>query len=374
MIRARKAIERLQEYHPPKEGRAEMVRLDFNENTIGCPPGVASALRRTMKPDWFTLYPEYEQARAGLARYFRVSPEELLITNGVDDAIKLICDTFVEPGDVLVTPTPTFAIYQFFHEVAGGAVRLVRYDQNLQLSLERLLASIDRRARWVALANPNNPTGTLIPKAHLKALLEAAPDTLILVDEAYFDFSGVTILPWIRKYPNLIVSRTFSKAFGLAALRIGFMFAHRDLAGLMKRVHAAYAVNGVAICAAVEATRHQDHVRRYAEMIVRNREDFCRRLESWLIPHAPTEANFVLVRVGARARELAARLRRRGVLVRDWSDNPRLSSYLRITIGDASQMRRLLTELERLRPMIETLNGVGVWRDLTASLPIGWSA
>jgi histidinol-phosphate aminotransferase len=374
MIRARKAIERLQKYHPPKEGRAEKVRLDFNENTVGCPPGVARALRRAMKPDWFTLYPEYEQARATLARYFRVSPEELLITNGVDDAIKLICDTFVEPGDVLVTPTPTFAIYQFFHDVAGGAVRLVRYDQNLQLSPERLLQSINRRARWVALANPNNPTGTLIPKAHLKVLLEAAPDTLILVDEAYFDFSGVTILPWIRRYPNLIVSRTFSKAFGLAALRIGFMFAQRELAGLMKRVHAAYAVNGVAVCAAVEAIRHQDHIRRYADMIVQNREEFCGLLESWRIPHAPTEANFVLVRVGARAREIAGCLRRHDVLVRDWSDNPRLSSYLRITIGNASQMRRLSAELARVRPMIETVNGAAAWRDLTASSPIGWSA
>jgi histidinol-phosphate aminotransferase len=374
MIRARKVIERLQEYRPPKEGRAKMLRLDFNENTVGCPPGVARALQRAMKPAWFTLYPEYEQARAELARYFHVSPAELLITNGVDDAIKLICDTFVEPGDALVIPTPTFAIYKFFHEVTGGSVRLVRYDEHLRLSPERLLKSIDRRTRWVALANPNNPTGTLIPKADLKTLLEGAPNTLVLVDEAYFDFSGVTILPWIRRYPNLIVSRTFSKAFGLASLRIGFMFAHKDLARLMKRVHAAYAVNGVAVYAAVEAIRHEERVRRYAGMIVKNRDDFCRQLESWHIPHAPTVANFVLVRIGTRAKEIAQRLRRRGVLVRDWSDEPRLSKYLRITIGNAAQMLRLSTELARLLPLIEPVEGPDAWRDLTAASPIGWSA
>jgi histidinol-phosphate aminotransferase len=208
----------------------------------------------------------------------------------------------------------------------------------------------------------------------LKALLTAASETLVLVDEAYFDFSGVTILAWIRRYPNLIVSRTFSKAFGLATLRIGFMFAHKELARLMKRVHAAYAVNGVAAFAAVEAIRHEDHVRRYAEMIVRNRDDFCRQLEFWRIPHAPTAANFVLVRIGGRAQHVAERLRRRGVLVRDWSDDPRLSNYLRITIGDASQMRRLSMELARLLPLVETIGGPGVWRDLTGSSPIGWSA
>jgi histidinol-phosphate/aromatic aminotransferase/cobyric acid decarboxylase-like protein len=109
-------------------------------------------------------------------------------------------------------------------------------------------------------------------------------------------------------------------------------------------------------------------------MIVKHRDEFCRRLESWGIPHAPTEANFVLVRVGARAHEIARRLRQRGVLVRDWSDNPRLGSYLRITIGDASQMRRLAAELTGLRFMIETVNGTPAWQDLTASLPIGWSA
>jgi histidinol-phosphate aminotransferase len=374
MIRARKAIERLQEYCAPQEGRADKVRLDFNENTVGCPPGLARALRRAMRPDWFTVYPEYEQARRELARYFHVSPDELLITNGVDDAINLICDTFVEPGDVLVIPTPTFAIYRFFHEVAGGVVRLVRYDEQLKLSPGRLLRAIGARARWVALANPNNPTGTLIPKADLKLILESVPQTLVLVDEAYFDFSGVTILPWIRRYPNLIVSRTFSKAFGLAALRLGFMFAHRDLARMMRRVHAVYAVNGVAICAAVEATRHEPYVHRYARMIVKNRNEFCRWLERLGIAHAPTAANFVLARVGPRAREIAARLRRHGVLVRDWSDEPCLTTYLRISVGTASQMRKLCTELARLHSLIETADGVAPWQELTRSSPVGWSA
>lgn len=354
MIRARKAIERLQPYTPPEEGRAESVRLDFNENTVGCPPGVARALRRAMKADWFTIYPEYEKARRELARYFGVSPDELLIANGVDDAVKLICDTFVDPGDGLVIPSPTFAIYQFFHELAGGKVQVAHYDKNFQISTALLLKPVNKRTRWMALANPNNPTGTLISHASLKELLQTAPGVLILVDEAYFDFSGATILPWIRKYPNLIVSRTFSKAFGLAALRIGFLFAHKELASLLRRAHAVYAVNGVAIRAAVEAIRHEDHVQQYAHMIVKNRAHFCRRLNSWKIAYAPSAANFVLARIGPHAHEMARELRRKGILVRDWPGDPRLATHLRITIGTAGQMRRLESEIERSLPRIET--------------------
>src|SRR6266700_99934 len=167
MIRPRKAVERLQKYRPPLEGRAGMLRLDFNENTEGC---------------------------AVLAEYFGVSKDEMLISNGVDDAIKLICDTFVDPGDKLVVPAPTFPIYQFFQNVAGGRTALVRYDEGLRLPVERILDVINSRTRWVALANPNNPTGTMIPKGDLRAILEAAPRTLVLVDEAYFDFSGSTVL------------------------------------------------------------------------------------------------------------------------------------------------------------------------------------
>ncbi|MGH9444309.1 MAG: histidinol-phosphate transaminase [Terriglobia bacterium] len=374
MIRARKTIERLQLYRPPEEGRVAMLRLDFNENTAGCPPGVARALQRAMTPDWFTVYPEYQKARRTLARYFRVSPEELLITNGVDDAIKLICDTFVDPGDLLVTLSPTFAIYRFFHEVAGGKVRYARYDDRLQIPVSSLLAAAneDKKARWVAIANPNNPTGTLIAKRDLKILLEAAPGTLVLVDEAYFDFSGVTILPWIRRYPNLVVSRTFSKAFGLASLRIGFMFTNKRLAGLMRRSHAAYAVNGVAVRAAVEAIRNEDHVGRYARMVVENRAAFCRQLDALAIPYVPSAANFVLLRAGRRAGEIARRLRAKKILVREWSLDRYLKDYLRITVGTGPQMKRLVENLEPLRPLFAAPDGRKAWCKLAASSPTEW--
>jgi len=374
MIRPRKAVERLQKYRPPLEGRAGKLRLDFNENTVGCAPGVVRALRRALNPDWLSRYPEYEEGRAVLAEYFGVPKDEMLISNGVDDAIKLICDTFVDPGDKLVVPAPTFPIYQFFQNVAGGRTALVRYDENLRLPVERILDAINSRTRWVALANPNNPTGTMIPKGDLRAILEAAPRTLVLVDEAYFDFSGSTVLSWINKFPNLAVSRTFSKAFGLAGLRIGFLFANRELLGLLRRAHAVFAVNSLAVACALEAIQHEDYVRRYAKMVQTNRALLCRRLDRIGVTYAPSAANFVFIRVGSKAPEIARRLREQDILVRDWSYDPHLKGYLRITIGTGAQTRRLIEEFERSQHLIETRDGARAWRDLMTYSPTGYFA
>ena len=374
MIRARKAIERLQKYRPPLEGRGGKLRLDFNENTIGCAPEVIRALRRGLSAEGMTRYPEYDECRTILARYFKVKKEELLLTNGTDDAIKMICDAFVDPGDVLLQPSPTFPVYKFFHEVAGGRVARVAYDENFRLPLDNLLSALKKRTRWLALANPNNPTGTTIPRNDLKAILRAAPNTVVLVDEAYFDFSGETVLPWIRKYSNLIVTRTFSKAFGLAALRMGCIFANQELAELLHRGQNPFAVNSLAMAAACEAIRHEGYVRRYADEVRANRAKFCRLLDAMGIPYVPSSANFILTRVGEHAPDIARRLRGLGILIRDWSYDPHLRGYLRITIGSAAQTRRLVKELHRVENLLDGRDGAKAWKNFVAFSSTGWFA
>jgi histidinol-phosphate aminotransferase len=371
MIRPRKAVESLQKYRPPLEGRAGKLRLDFNENTIGCSPQVLRTLRRALSADLLSRYPEYEECRQTLAKYFGVSADELLFSNGVDDAIKLVCDTFVDPGDVLLIPTPTFPMYQFFQSVAGGTTTLVRYDEDLRLPVERVLAALSKRTRWVALANPNNPTGTLIPKGDLRTILRAAPDTLVLVDEAYFDFSGETVLPWIKKFPNLIVTRSFSKAFGLAALRMGFVFANSRLLGTMRRAHGAFPVNSLALACALEAGKEEDYVRRYVQMVRASRAELCRALEGLGIAYAPSAANFVLARFGEKSPEIARHLRKRDILVRDWSYDPHLRDYLRITVGSAAQTRLVIEELKRHKHLMRRRDGSGAWRDMAVYSPTG---
>jgi len=375
MIRPRQAIEILKKYRPPQEGRGGKMRLDFNENTVGCPPQVIRALRRALDPEMMTRYPEYDQGRRTLAEYFRVKPKEMLLANGTDDALKMVCDTFVDPGDTLLVPAPTFPVYEFFNNVAGGKTLRIRYDEQFRLPTDEFVATLKKqKVRWVALANPNNPTGTQIPKSALKAILLAAPDTVVLVDEAYQDFSGQTILPWIRRYPNLIVTRTFSKAFGLAALRMGCLFANPQLIDSLQRGQNPFAVNSLALLCACIAIRYDAQVRKYAETIRANRAGFCRWLDAREIPYVPSSANFVLTRVGEHAPEIARKLRDKKILVRDWSYDPHLKGYLRFTIGSRTQTRRLMAELERLRNLIQTRHGARAWKNMVSYSSTGWFA
>ena len=374
MLRPRKSYERLNKYRPPLEGRGGKLRLDFNENTVGCAPEVVRALRRALDADRLSCYPEYEEGHQRLAEFFGVRPAELVLANGTDDAVKVICETFVEPGDLLLVPAPTFPVYQFFHEVAGGRVERVYYDRSFRLPLPDVLKVLKKKVRWVAFANPNNPTGTMIPKGDLRIMLEAAPNTAFVVDEAYYEFSGQTVLPWTRKYPNLIVTRTFSKAFGLAALRLGCILTNEKTADDMRRGQNPFSVNSLALVGALAAIKHASYARRYAEEVRANRSEFCRWFEAQEIPYVPSAANFILTRLGPHAPEIARRLCAKGILVRDWHYDPRLRGYLRFTIGSTAQTRRLIKALSQMRDLIQARDGRKDWNKFATFSATGWFA
>jgi histidinol-phosphate aminotransferase len=365
----RGAIEHLELQGAPSEGRAGKLRLDMNENTAGPSPAVVHAIQRAAQGRRLGTYPEYEAARTTLARHFGMSANQLLLTNGIDDGLKLICDTFVEPGDALLVPAPTFTMYQFFHRVAGGKVVDLPYERNFRLPLGRLLDALrprrGRPPRWLVLANPNNPTGTLIAQGELKVILRGAAETLVLVDEAYFDYSGETVLPWIRRYPNLAVTRTFSKAYGLAGLRFGMIFACRELTACLRRAQAVFPVNSLALAGALESIRHPESIRKQVDNVLRARTLLCRFLDSVGVIYAPSAANFVLASFGEKAPEIARRLERRGILVRHWRHDSRLRRCFRIGIGTAAEMRRLIGALEGLSGLIEPQDPEDAWRDVT---------
>ncbi|MGH9791135.1 MAG: histidinol-phosphate transaminase [Candidatus Acidiferrales bacterium] len=346
-VPVRAAVERLPPYHKPIEGRAGMLRLDFNENTVGCAPKVRAALAR-MTREQVAMYPEYEAVHGRLARFFRVAPEELIITNGADDALRLVSDVFLERGRRALLIEPTFPMYRFYAGLAGARLLHLRYDNGMRFPLGAVCDALEREPRVFFLANPNNPTGTLVPPRELQAVLKAARRTLVVVDEAYWEFSGVTVLDWIRHYPNLVVVRTFSKAAGLAGLRLGCLFANRDLTATLRKAQPPFAVNSAALVAAEAATQDRAYMRRYVREVQAARQLLSAALARMGIPSFPSGANFVLADLGPCAPRVLRALRRRGILLRDRQHHFGRVGFVRITLGTPVQMRRLLAALEEV--------------------------
>jgi histidinol-phosphate aminotransferase len=349
-IPVRRAVLALAPYDAPEEGRAGKLRLDFNENTVGCSPTVLRALSR-MTPEQMAIYPEYQVTTRRLARFFHVRPEEIHLTNGIDDALHLIADTFINDGNSVLVAEPTFDMYRFFAELAGARVIALRYDDEMKFPVADVLRELRRpprrKPRVLYIANPNNPTGTLVQPKDLRRILRAASRTLVLVDEAYFDFSGFTILPWIRQYPNLLVARTFSKSAGLAALRLGCLFAKPEILSAMRRACTPYPVNTAALVAAEASIRDARFLRNYTREVLQSRALLEKGLVRLGARIYPSEANFVLADFGPGAHRMVRALERKGILVRERKDFPR-EGFVRISAGTRADTRRLLRAIEEI--------------------------
>lgn len=346
-IRPRRAVERMRAYRPPLEGRFDKVRLDFNENPLGCSPEVRRALAR-LGADAISMYPEQETVRGKLAKAFGVRAGELLLTNGTDEALNLVVQTFVEARETVLLVEPTFAMYRFYAELAGARVETIRYGAGLRFPADEIIRALRRRPKVFFLANPNSPTGHLASFAELRGILSAAsPGTLVAIDEAYYEFSGMTVAPWVRRYANLVVTRTFSKAAGMAGLRLGCIFARGEMAAQMRKAQSPYPVNVAALAAAEAAMKDRAFIARTIRETRRGRDELERGLARLGIRYFPSAGNFVLVYLGERAKEIVAALARGNVLVRDRSSDFGGEGYVRITLGTAAQTRRFLRELER---------------------------
>ncbi|MGH9731525.1 MAG: histidinol-phosphate transaminase [Candidatus Acidiferrales bacterium] len=329
------------------ENRVGKLRLDMNENLPGCSSKVRAALRR-LSAEALSMYPEKETAVARLAPQFGVQAGEMLVVGGIDEALRLISDAYIERGRSVLLVEPTFPMYRFYAEQRDARIHTLRYDEEMGFPLGEVLRALKREPAVFFLANPNNPTGNLLDSRGLEKILNAATHTLVVVDEAYFEFSGVTVLPLIRRRRNLAVTRTFSKAAGLAGLRVGCIFAHRDVAAILKRAQAPFPVGTVALVAAEAALKDRAFVRRAAREIRQGRVILERGLSRLGVRVFPSAANFVLVDFGARSLAVTVALERRGILVRDQASSFKRPGFVRITVGTAKQMRRFLSVLETI--------------------------
>ena len=346
-MKPRHAVLKMKPYSPPASGRSDKIRLDFNENTVGCSPKVAEFLKSALTPALLSAYPEYAETRPALARFLGVEVDQLVLSNGTDEAIQLLVNTFVEPDDEVLVMHPSYAMYRFYAEVAGARVREIEYEpETLAFPADRFVANINNQTKLVMIANPNNPTGTAISILQVERILRANPNCAVLIDEAYFEFCGKTALPFIQRYQNLFVSRTFSKAYGMAAMRLGCLMSHADNVASLRKAQSPYSVNVLAALSAVVAAQDREYVDTYVKEVLSARDMLYSGLSEMGVRHWRTESNFVLFHVGERAGEICDAMRTRGLLIRDRSYE--LPGCVRVTVGTKEHTRKFLQYLKEI--------------------------
>lgn len=339
------------EYHPPLAGR-DALRLDFNENTLAPSPRVAGRLA-TLTGEQMTVYPERAPVEQIVAKHLNLQPDQLILTNGVDEAIHLVACAFLDEGDEALICTPTFFMYDVSISMMTSNLVKVQTDDTLSFPFERFLDAITPKTKLIIVASPNNPTGSVVSREHILAIAAAAPHAVLMVDEAYFHFFGDTVLDEVGNLPNLLVARTFSKAYGLASLRVGMLAGAPPLIGYLRKVSSPYNVNGVALAVLPEALADTEYLDWYITEIHEGRERMEAALRKLGVRTWPSAANFVLMDIGPRHKELCDRMRTAGVLLRDRSSDPGCEGYVRITIGPEAHVTR---GIEALKSTLTTMH------------------
>jgi histidinol-phosphate aminotransferase len=324
-----------------------IIKLDGNENPYGCSPRVKEALSSF---PYYHIYPDTEQRelRKALEGYVGVSADRLVAGSGSDELIDLILRLFIEPGEVVINCPPTFGMYPFSTSVCNGRLVEVPRDEDFGINVPRLRQAIaGERAKLLFIASPNNPSGNTTPKDDIRELLESG--VVLVLDEAYCEFSGETMVPEADKYENLIVLRTFSKWAGLAGVRVGYGVFPETIVRHLMRVKPPYNVNAAAQVAALESLADIAYLRQTVQSIVAERQRLFTRLADFeFLKPFPSKANFILCHVaGKQARGIHQELRGRGISVR-YFDSPRLRDFLRISVGKPEHTDALIAALKQI--------------------------
>ena len=325
----------------------KVIKLDGNENLYGCSAKVKKALANYAS---YHLYPDPEQRelRKALEEYTGISSQYILAGSGSDELIDLILRLFIEPGDKVINCPPTFGMYPFSTDVSGGKVVSIPRKPDFSINVAAIKEAVNKRTKVIFIASPNNPSGNITPKQAILELLNSA--MIVVIDEAYFEFSGVTVASLVPKYPNLIVLRTFSKWAGLAGLRVGYGIFPVNIVKLLMKIKQPYNVNAAAQVAALESLKDMSYLRGTIKAIVDERERLLTRLSrlDWLKVY-PSQANFILCSVlNGKAKTIHKGLQRKGIFIR-YFDTLRLKDCLRISVGKPEHTDALIAALKEMR-------------------------
>ncbi len=340
------------DYEKPGELYAGL-RLHQNENTGGCSPRVLDALK-SITAEQMAVYPPYQAVADACARHFGVDPARLLLVNGLDEGILAVAITHLRPTSAgvvreAIIPEPAFEIFAFDAEVLGGTVVRVAPRANFAFALDEVLTAIGPRTGAVFITNPNNPTGVAVPAEAIRAVSRSLPGGAVLfVDEAYSDFAGQSFVPELAGFPNVVVGKTFSKAYGLAGIRIGALLGDPATLEPLRRAVPVYSINVAASVALLAALADQAYVADYLRQVTESKDMVYVACDRLGLSYWPSAANFVLLKVGDRAPALVERAAARGIYLRDRSKEPGCSGCIRITAGIVEHTRRGLAVIEEV--------------------------
>jgi histidinol-phosphate aminotransferase len=342
----------MSQYQKPPE-LYEGLRLHQNENTGGCSPRVIEALAR-LRPDQVGFYPPYAAATEAVAAYLGVAPDRITLTNGLDEGIMAAAVAYLRAevgGPVLeaIVPEPAFEVFRFDTAVAGGALVQVMPRADFVFPLEEVLAAITPNTRVVFLTNPNKPTGVAMPMDAIRVIARRVPaGAIVFVDEAYAEFSGESFIPELDTFPNVVVGRTFSKAFGLAGLRIGCLVGALSTVDPIRRAVPVYSVSIAAVAAIQAALQDLDHLQDYLRQVIESKAMLYAACDQLGLSYWKSRSNFVLVCAGDRTNALVKGAFARGVYLRDRSTEPGCAGCLRIATGIVEHTRRAIAVMEEV--------------------------
>lgn len=336
----------MQAYQPPLEGRSakKHLLLDFNERTLPVDPAIEKALTKYIRSGALQKYPSYGDIAARIANYAAVPETNLMVTNGSDQGIDLVIRAVCSPGDEAIIPAPSFAIYRQFAEVENATIIEPLYTQEGGYPTSDVISLCNSKTRLIIISNPNNPSGTGVPREDIERVLQAAPNAAVLVDECYYEYFGETVVDLCDSYANLFVTRTFSKTWGLSSLRLGFLVSNSDNIEQLLKIRGPYDVNQLAVVAVEAALENPDYTKDYVKEVMKKSKP---ALEKWCkgrkIDYWPSVANFLWT-FPPRAQDLAEFLQSKNILVRPKKDaSGRLG--LRINLGTMEQTEILIKAL-----------------------------
>jgi len=331
-------------------GIANSIKLASNENPLGPSPKAIEAIRN--KLDQLNFYPDGDcfYLKSALAQRLGIDPDQLIFGNGSNELIELAVRTFMRPGDEAVMAHQAFVVYRLVVQAAGGIARVAPL-RNFAHDLPALAEAISPRTRIVFLANPNNPTGTIYSRGPWERFLRQVPaDVLVIVDEAYFEYVEDADYPDSVKYHGqdkaLLSLRTFSKLYGLAGLRIGYGIAPKEITGLLHQVRQPFNVNAAAQWAALAALEDKEHIRKSLEVNRQGMAYLTREIAQLGLEHVPSQANFILLRVG-NGNQVFQQLLAQAVIVRPMAVYE-LPEYVRVTVGTMDENRKFIEALRKI--------------------------